>query len=89
MSTRLQDLEDRTLRQTWQEADGTAYRRVYNVPEGTVDAAGLPVEGDAMPGESSTVLGPFIERGGISFGKQPSGAMRQVILKCRLLKARS
>jgi hypothetical protein len=58
---------------------------VYNVPVGFT----LPVEGAPMPGETASLLGPFIEANGITFGQQRDGAKQQVILKCKLLKARS
>lgn len=78
--------EDKTVkREQWQETDGTAYRRFYNVPSAIVAAGSLPAEGDVMPGSTAALLGPFIEKGGISFGKQRDGDNQQVILKCKLL----
>jgi len=87
MPTRLQDAEDKPQRRTWQEADGTAYRRVYNVDPNDLDA--LPSEGDPLPGETAALLGPFIERGGVTFQQQPRGAKQQLVLKAKLLTARS
>ena len=88
MAHDLTKLEDKTLRQTWGEADGTAYRRTYNVPIDWIKAGELPDEGDPMPGEAAALLGPFIEKDGISFGKQVDGAHQQVIIKSKLLRAR-
>lgn len=84
----LKHYEDRTQRRTWQEQDGTAYRRTYNVP---ADAAStlLPAEGDALPGETDSGLGPFVEKNGITFGQQKAGGMQEIILKGKLLKART
>lgn len=89
MATRFQDYEDPKQRRTWEERDGMAYRRVYLVPVGEVASGQLPAEGAVMPGESATVLGPFIEKDGIEFGKKATGNKQEVILKCKLLKARS
>lgn len=72
-------------RRTWEEPDGTAYQRVYEMGRGGTP----PSEGDMMPGESSALLGPFIERGGISFGKQLGGGKQEVILKCKKLAVKS
>jgi len=89
MGVRFQDCEDISRRKTWEERDGTAYQRTYNVPVELVGSGQLPEEGDPMPGEANALLGPFIEKDGISFGKSVQGNKQQVILKCKKLKARS
>jgi len=85
MPTRLQGVEDETLRQTFPRSDGTVYVRVYNVdPQ---DVPDLPVDGDPMPGEEAALLGPFIVRDGIRWGKQTHGGKQQVTITSILLKA--
>jgi hypothetical protein len=89
MSKRFQDWEDVNRRQTWEEADGTAYRRYYNVPVDVIGTSTLPIDGDALPGETSSLLGPFIVRGGIQYAQQPQGAKQLIIITGKLLKART
>jgi hypothetical protein len=80
-------VEDQNERKVWKEVDGTAYQRIYNMPtdSGTAD---LPEEGDMMPGEDYSMLGPFLERGGISFRQQKGGARQQAVMKFKLLATR-
>jgi len=88
MAATFPTIDDFVQRKTWKESDGTAYRRVYKVSLDLVADGGLPVEGDPMPGESAALLGPFIEKGGISFGKMLGGGFQEVVLKCKKLLAR-
>lgn len=87
MPTRLQNDEDERLRQTFSRSDGTIYVRVYNVdPQ---DIADVPSEGDPMPGEMAALLGPFIVRDGIRWGKQREGARQQLVITSKLLSPRT
>ena len=83
---RLQDKEDKRRRRTRPTATGTIYQRVYVVDENDLDA--LPEEGDALPGESATVLGPFIIKNGINYGQVRQSGGQEVIITALLLKAR-
>lgn len=87
MAWTLADNENRAARRTQKARLGTRYLRLYHVPPGV--EADLPAEGDDMPGQSQTVLGPFIEADGISFGQQKAGANLDVSLRCLLLAVRS
>lgn len=88
MPINLEEAEDDTRRQTYREPDGIAYVRVYNVDPR--DAVDLPEPGDPMPGYppaggDAALLGPFIERNGVRFGKQAEGGEQQVTIKSKLL----
>lgn len=73
--------EDTTKRQVIPTDDATFYRRVYRVAPDTV----LDVPGDVMPGETAALLGPYIEKDGIS--SRPDGDCLLVSLKCKTLIA--
>jgi hypothetical protein len=80
--------EAQNERKHWQEIDGLAYQRVFNLPTdfGPDD---LPAEGDMLPGEDYALIGPFVEKNGISFRQQRGGAGQQLVLKGKKLATRS
>jgi hypothetical protein len=87
MPVRIQDCEDVTLRAQWVSDEGTHYLRTFFVHPDQM--ASLPAEGDALPGEASTLLGPFIPKGGIQVKqKQSNGGKMTVQIRGLLLKAR-
>ena len=83
------DYEQRPLRQTMPGDNETVYHRVYHIPLESVGSL-MPSEGDDLPGETcDAVLGPYIVRGGIKYGKSPRDGVVAVLITAKTLIARS
>ncbi len=77
---RLQDYEQTpVLRRFWTTQEGTFQERTYNIDPNDLDQ--IPTEGDMLDSAVFALLGPYIDRNGITWSQQADGASQRVRIR--------
>ena len=79
MPTSLADTEIKERRRNWTTQEGAFQERTYIIDENNV--TNIPSEGDMLDGATLDVLGPFVTRNGITYGRQRGGGQQEVQIR--------